>query len=319
MRILATILVSATCGLVACQPEPDIHQQRLRLLTATQQQVNENMASATKSAVEGIAAQVESGHNMARDIAALRQAEAMLSNMNSVIGRLRHIRAALLQQGYNRRQVSEAASREMVKEVLFRPTSTSVDSLYQHIRGFSEYMAARTTPEQIQAFWYPTAPSTQLPAVRTLMPALADYRRVYFDQASVTEALAVLAHQETLVLTLGNAGLSALYQKVSSGWDGFHAIKAAAVAESKTVKPGEKYVASLFMLHNRYRRAMRMTVNGNPIPVDAEGYGRVELIAPAQLPAGKNSVHLFWDGTINYLTYGHDTTFHIRVYYTVRK
>lgn len=60
---------------------------------------------------------------------------------------------------------------------------------------------------------------------------------------------------------------------------------------------------------------MRMACDGQPFPVDENGYGQVEFVAPSLRGAAQPMA--VWEGSISYRYDGRNSTFRVRVPYTI--
>ncbi|MCA8830006.1 hypothetical protein [Hymenobacter pini] len=276
----------------------------------SQQRGNELLLQATKRTVKSIAEQVEKQNNRPVDVAILQDAQAIQHQSNLLISKLRKVRRAMHRSA---QPISESTNRKAVAELVMRP-ATTVDSLYIGLQQFAAHCGEYLPSEQVVDFWHQLHLT---PSAKTT--AIQQYRETFFEGATVAEASTGLAQQETEVIQLGNKVLQALSQKVSCCFDGFLTIKAQAIPKARTVKPGDVYEAELMLLQGIHVRNPRMTANGRSIPVDDKGHGHVAFTVPDNLPPGKNSVNAFWDGTIRITTYGRDSTFRVRVPYTIHR
>jgi len=132
-------------------------------------------------------------------------------------------------------------------------------------------------------------------------------------------ALATISQKETEVLKYEAEALSAQAQKVGAKTIVFDKIGAFASAESNTVAAGTKYKAELFLTASASSISPRMTLNGSALSVGPDGHGKVEFTArPGGFDASGNAKSS-WSGTIRFNQNGRDTTFTVKVPYTITK
>lgn len=315
--LVLVLLLSGS--LVSCVSEPDPRMLRLKLLADTQQRANDRALREAGDAVKGIQANVARNRNAPRDLAVLAQARAILQRTEAVSERLRRMRAALLARLGGEYDPRELGSQRAVDDTLL-PTNSpvSVDSLYAHLRAYTDYM--QKLMQQTEQLPWLLPEDAVHPTITSRTPgSAADYRRFYFGDAGAAEVLAVLAQQEAEVLRMGNAALENLAQRVGCGYQIItDRVGVFASSRSSIVRAGEIYRAELLLVqHTADARNLRMTVNGQSIPLDVDGTGRVALPTPAGLRAGIDTMQTSWEGTITYRLAEKDTTFRIRVPYTI--
>ncbi|WP_345126287.1 hypothetical protein [Hymenobacter antarcticus] len=137
----------------------------------------------------------------------------------------------------------------------------------------------------------------------------------YYGRQSVAEAVALLTQQVAAVRAYEAVALQNQAGKLGSTWHNYMIrLEAHAVPESKTVAPGELYQAELYLTDVLNGRPLSITVDGQPIRVGPDGRGHVAFRVPAGSPPGL----AYWEGRIRAVIYGQDTTFRLRVPYTIK-
>ncbi|OWP62398.1 hypothetical protein CDA63_14515 [Hymenobacter amundsenii] len=317
MDIIRPLCTACLVLITACQPTSNSHALRLQLLADTQQRTNDNMLKQGENMLLGIKAAVERDRNQPKDIVVLEQAEKILKQTKVLTSNLRNARAEL---GKQLSATGQGLSDHVpvANVLLSSATATSADSLYQQSIRFGRFIRPLIAPPaEKQRLSGPNAASTPF---GQLFTTAETYRKFYFEDATAVEALAVLTQQEAEVLQLSNSALGDQARLLGRGYDGFYKIYAYAVAESNTVRVGEKYKANLLLLRSSgATEKLKMGANGVAVPVSEDGRGRVEFRVARQLPPGQDSMRAFWEGTISLYVYGHDSTFRLRVPYTIRK
>ncbi|WP_455429299.1 type IX secretion system motor protein PorM/GldM [Hymenobacter siberiensis] len=128
-----------------------------------------------------------------------------------------------------------------------------------------------------------------------------------------------MSQKETAVLKLEADALSEQAKKVGATIISFDKIGAFASAESNTVAAGTKYKAELFLTASATGLQQKMTLNGSPLAVGADGHGKVEFTArPGGFDASGNA-KASWEGRIKFNQNNRDTTFIVKVPYTITK
>lgn len=306
------ILSGSFIGLVACQSAPTETQLlRLRLLDDELLAINDKVAAANSQKESYIRKEVEKAHNLPKDVAVLRQSAEVRTETKRLVGYLRGLRRQLRPAGSSP-TLEQLADRRAVAQVLL--SGGQADSLQGRLNRYAASM--------LQVIGYgstPLAAAGDDPRVRALVGgkmAGQSFGEFYFQDAPVATALAVLAQQEAAVLRLESDVQSELGKKVGGGGWGFEKIGAFAVVESNTVAAGETYRAELFLTSSASNLRPRMTLNGQPLEISPDGKGRVTFTAPRLAP-GQRRRTVYWDGTISSFLDGRDTTFRVRVPYTI--
>ena len=137
-----------------------------------------------------------------------------------------------------------------------------------------------------------------------------DFVNANFGQTRVTAALAILTQRQLEIIryeqeVLKKLGAGDLSQRL----DG-ERICASASADVNVVVAGQPYKAQLFITATTSKSGSRMTFNGQPIRVNADGIGEVGFIATGK---GKQT----WTGTVTINQRGKDTTFTLKKEYEV--
>ncbi|HEX8350182.1 MAG TPA: gliding motility protein GldM, partial [Hymenobacter sp.] len=147
-----------------------------------------------------------------------------------------------------------------------------------------------------------------------------NFAELNFENTPVVAALATISQKETEVLKYESEALQKQSEKVGAKTIVFDKIGAFASAESNTVAAGTKYKAELFLTASASSIRPSMTLNGSSLAVDpTNGHGKVEFTArPGGFDASGNAKSS-WTGTIRFNQNGRDTTFTVKVPYTITK
>lgn len=300
-------------GLLACQPTPTEHELlRLRLLDDELMAINDKVGKANSGSVKSIQAQVEKNHNQPGDVAVLTKAQAVRAETQQLVAYLRGLRHTLTSVEAAP-SVDQLADRRTVAAALL--SSGRADSLQGRLSRYSAhlrpYLKLRT--ELLPSTDWADEQGPALAAAPLPGQRFADF---YFRDATTGEALAALAQQEAHVLRLESEALSNLSLTVGSSNLTFDTIGAYASAESSTVAEGQTYRAEMFLTASASALKARMTLNGQPLQVGPDGKGQVVFTAPP-LPPGQNRRTAYWAGSVAIRYHGRDTTFRVKVPYTI--
>ncbi|RTQ52519.1 hypothetical protein EJV47_05770 [Hymenobacter gummosus] len=299
-------------GLPGCQSGPSAAELRqLQALDATLQLSNAGRARQATGYVGGIERNVTRNRGQPKDVAVLHLAQQVQARAQAEVRYLRRLRQRLLA---GRGAAASLGATEPVAALLLAPGGAA-DSLQRRLNAYARFV------QQI------------LPAQDTMLAADArhdlrvqeavgkelnewGFRELHFRGASVASALATLARQEADVTRLARQALEKLAEKVGSSCIVFERIGAVAAPESNTVREGDTYRATLYLgTTGSEVYGVRMTANGQPVKVNYDMHGTVQLPVPAAAPAGPAA----WEAVVQGRYGGRDTTFRLRVPYTIQR
>ena len=140
-----------------------------------------------------------------------------------------------------------------------------------------------------------------------------DFATANFGQASIVAAIAILMQRQAEIIRyeqevlkkFGSADGNYSYSRIR-----FDKVTPFISADAYTVEAGQPYKAQLFIMSTPSKSGARMTFNGQPIRVNADGIGEVGFIATGK---GKQT----WTGTVTIRQKGKDTTFVLKKEYEV--
>ncbi len=108
-----------------------------------------------------------------------------------------------------------------------------------------------------------------------------NFSQLMFEMVPTAAGLASLSQLEGQILDYEEETLSILSKKVGAKDIAFDKIVPMVLPESQVVAAGAKYTAKMFIAASASGITPTMKLNGSPIPVDAEGFGKVEFTAKA--------------------------------------
>ena len=279
--------------------------------------VNDKTSQAADGTVKGIQAAVVKNQNQARDLNVLKQSEEIRTKTKEVISYMREIREKLL-------KATDNTGPEMTN--LSGEDKVAITMIGGKKNGIA-YVGLKPKLQEYETFikqYVPSATSLALdakqdPRVTEKSQKNKDFAELNFENTPVVAALATISQKETEVLKYEAEALSAQAQKVGAKNIIFDKIGAFASAESNTVAAGTKYKAELFLTASASSIHPSMTQNGSSIVVDNTGHGKVEFTArPGSFDASGNA-RASWEGRIKFNQNGRDTTFIVKVPYTITK
>ncbi|GAB3310139.1 hypothetical protein GCM10027348_42700 [Hymenobacter tenuis] len=244
-------------------------------------------------------AQVHATGMRPADRTLLARAQALRDSTHAVTGYLNSLGERLTQHTRNRDLLAQLATRDAVSEFMQAPGGPA-DSLRLYLSRFESLLQR-----------------TALPAGPGSVPDAPDLKQFDFGSTSFAGALAALARYETAVLLREEAALSQLSARLTPRR--FRsALHPMVSAQTSSVAPGDTYRAQVYLMQVRYAPGgLTMTVNGKTVPVGADGIGKVVLPVPPLGAASRQQA--FWEGSITVRVSPRDSTFRLRVPYTVVK
>jgi hypothetical protein len=286
-------------------------QWKLRLLDATLQIANERAHNDALATRHKMHQSVRLNSNQPRDLGLLRQVDTLNQRADKAVKIIRTIRHDLLTQKLSSTaKVTKASARAgqevlnylyYIRQVITDPTSSTIP--FASIRrGRREQLKLPLDDKKAE-----------------LQALIVEHSQHGWGLGnSLSEQLATLTQQEATIREYERLALQ--HQGERIGFDRdivYDAYGAFASAESNTVAVGEQHKAELFMTTVYGLPVLEMTVNGKPIPVGPDKHGRVEFTVPPE--AGKApGGQAYWTGRIRTIVKGRDSTFVVKVAYTVR-
>lgn len=280
-------------GTSACQSDASkTAQLRLKRIDDTLLAGNEELRHENDWTIKAIQAQIEKNRQPAAELRVLHQAEALRDSTRQLVSYLHQLRGRLVHQTGNELYFRQLAGHREVAALL--GSSATADTLQRQLRTYAGYL------RQIA------------PAADALVPSVP---APDFTGASVAGALATLAQQETLLLLREAGALATLQQRIEKNVSK-KSYRALASAEDNEVMPGATYRASFGLAAALYRpTGFAMTANGAPVAIGPDGFGQVAFAVPPLGGAARRQAS--WVGSITVRTNGRESTFRVRVPYTI--
>ena len=100
-----------------------------------------------------------------------------------------------------------------------------------------------------------------------------------FVKSPVGAVLAILSQYQNAILNIESDALTEIQKRIGGGFTPIDQFNAKISAVSNTVAEGTKFTAEMFLAASSSFSLPTMTVNGSPIPVDANGIGKIEFEA----------------------------------------
>ena len=279
--------------------------------------VNDKTSVAADGTIKGIQAAVLKNQNQARDKAVLQESEAIRSKTKEMTAYLRGLREKLLKATENTGpEMTNLSGEDKVAITMLggKNNGLAYTELKPKLNEYSDFIKK----------YVPSATALALDGkedsrVTEKSQKTKNFAELNFENTPVVAALATISQKETEVLKYEAEALSAQAQKVGAKTIVFDKIGAFASAESNTVAAGTKYKAELFLTASASSISPRMTLNGSSLSVGPDGHGKVEFTArPGGFDASGNAKSS-WTGTIRFNQNGRDTTFTVKVPYTITK
>ena len=278
--------------------------------------VNDKTAVAADGTIKGIQAAVLKNQNQARDKSVLVQSEEIRSKTKELVSYLRGVREQLLKAtGNTATDVNNMSGEDKVAITMLggKQNGIAYATLKPKLNEYAAYI------KQFVPDAAPLALDGKEDARVTKDQRTKNFAELNFENTPVVAALATISQKETEILELEAEALRKQAEKVGAKTIVFDKIGAFASAESNTVAAGTKYKAELFLTASASSISPRMTLNGSSLSVGPDGKGKVEFTArPGGFDASGNAKSS-WTGTIRFNQNGRDTTFIVKVPYTITK
>ncbi|MFD2719549.1 hypothetical protein ACFST9_12545 [Hymenobacter monticola] len=270
-----------------------LHQLREMLLSG-----NDNLSKANATQFQQMETQVHATGMRPPDVAVLSQGRVLHDSTHALAGYLRNLREELSQRTRERDLLAQLGTRGAVGEIMQAQADRLQLRLSRHAQRLQQIDPPHAAPSAPNAEAYALSPFD-------------------FGNTTLAGAQAALARYETVLLLQEEAALARLSAKLTPSRlrAAFHAM---ATAEKSVVRPGDTYRAQVRLAQVRYQPgALAMKVNGRTIPVGPDGIGQVEL--STAVPGQGRTLQAFWEGSITVSVSRRDSTFRLRVPYTVVK
>jgi gliding motility-associated protein GldM len=278
--------------------------------------VNDKTSVAADGTIKGIQAAVVKNQNQARDKAVLAQSEEIRQKTKDVVSYLRGVREQLLKATENTStEITNMSGEDKVAITMLggKKNGIAYTTMKPKLNEYAQYM------KQFLPDATPLALDGKEDNRVTKDQRTKNFAELNFENTPVVAALATISQKETEILKMEADALQKQAEKVGAKTIVFDKIGAFASAESNTVAAGTKYKAELFLTASATSISPRMTLNGSPLSVGPDGKGKVEFTArPGGFDASGNA-KASWTGTIRFNQNGRDTTFTVKVPYTVTK
>ncbi|WP_208178083.1 hypothetical protein [Hymenobacter negativus] len=259
---------------------------------------NDNLSKVNASQFQQMEIQAHATGMRPADQAVLSQARALHDSARALSWYLRSLRERLNQRTHGPDLLEQLATRGAVGEFMRVPA----DSLRQRLSNY-EHLLQQTDATTSE---HPTRAPGQY--------ALAPFD---FEHTTLAGALVALSRYETELLLQEETALARMSAKLTPSRlrSALHTMVS---AQTSSISPGATYRAQVQVAQARFQPgALTMMVNGRPIPVGPDGIGHVEL--PTSALRQGTRLQTYWDGSITVRISSRDSTFRLRVPYTVVK
>jgi gliding motility-associated protein GldM len=288
-------------------------------------EINGKTDVAANNTIKSIEKAVIDNKNQAKDQAILKESEQIRTKTREMIAYLRDVRDKLVVATKNPKGATEYKDINADGEV----ANTMIGGTKKNGLGYPLKAKLNEYSTFIQKY-VPTVVPLALDGKEdkrilnakdqhTKEQKSKDFAELNFESTPLVAALATLSEKETEVLKYEAEALQKQAEKVGAQTVKFDKISAFASAESNTVAAGTKYKAELFLTASASGLNPKMTLNGGPLSVSPDGKGKVEFTARPGAFDKDGNAKASWTGTIRFNQGGRDTTFTVKVPYTITK
>jgi gliding motility-associated protein GldM len=292
-------------------------------------EINGKTSEAAESTVKSIDKAVKDNKSTTRDVAIFKQSEDVRAKTKAMIAYLRDVRDKLVVATKNPKGATEYkdinADGEVANTMIGGTRKNGLGyPLKAELNKYSDYIrqyVPNVTPLALDGKEDKRIVNAK--DQHTKEQKGKDFAELNFESTPLVAALATLSEKETEVLKYEAEALQTLAAKVGATTVKFDKIAAFASAESNTVAAGTKYKAELFLTASATGLNPRMTLNGGNLAVqkapDGRDFGKVEFTARPGAFDKDGNAKASWSGTIRFNQGGRDTTFTVKVPYTITK
>ncbi len=258
--------------------------ERFQLINQTlENQIVDNSKRSTK-VVQGIAAAVEEKGNRAQDMAVLKKAQNVRNETAKLIDYADQIKREIVEYTGGLDEDNKlVGARDMDKIatlMIVDQKGKRGKELQQKFNAYSDFLAKETGDKESFPYIALDAKEdpywSKIPNQRT-----KNFAELMFESVPTAGGLASLSQLEGRILNYEQIALERLSKQVGAEDIPFDKIVPMVLPESQVVAAGAKYKAKMFISASATGLIPSMKMNGSSIPVDAEGFGKVEFTARA--------------------------------------
>lgn len=252
--------------------------ERFELINGTlENQIKQN-GKQNAATVKSISAAVEDKGNREADVAVLDKAKEVRERTDKIVSYMERLKKEIVDYtgGYDEGKLVGAKDMDKIATYMIREKRG--DTLKNMLDGYVGWLSQTVNKEfgpvalngKEDPYW------SKFPNQRS-----KDFKELMFESAPTAAGLASMSQLEGKLMDYEEEALVILGQNVGAKDISFDKIVPMVLPESQIVAAGAKYKAKMFISASASGITPTMKYNGSSIPVDSEGFGRVEFTAKA--------------------------------------
>jgi len=254
--------------------------ERFELINGTLENQISTNSKRNGTTVKSIAAAVEENGNRETDVEVRNKAQEVREKTDEIITYMNGLKAEITERTGGRdpetgmlvgaKDMDEIATM-MIRQQRGKELKEKLDEYTTWLSGIAgkEFQSVALDGKE-DPYW------SQIPNQRS-----KNFSQLMFESVPTAGGLASMSQLEGRLLDYEEETLSILSNKVGADMLAFDKIVPMVLPESQLVAAGAKYKAKMFISASATGITPTMKLNGKSIPVDSEGFGKVEFTATA--------------------------------------
>jgi gliding motility-associated protein GldM len=253
--------------------------ERFELINGTLEVQIKNNGQRNGATVKNIASMVDEKGNRAADVAVLTKAQEVRQKTDGIISYMNKLKSDIVETsgGYDENG-NLVGAKNMEKIAIYMIQQKRGDTLKTKLNEYTTWLSNAAGQEfasvaldgKEDPFW------STMPNQRK-----KNFKELMFESVPTAGGLASMSQLEGRLLDYEEIALSVLSKSVGAKDLSFDKIVPMVLPESQLVAAGAKYKAKMFISASATGITPTMKMNGSSIPVDSEGFGKVEFTARA--------------------------------------
>ena len=255
--------------------------ERFELINGTLENQIETNGKRNSATVNGIAAMVEEKGNRDEDVGVLNKAREVRDRTNEIITYMNGIKQEIVERtggvDPETQMLVGAKDMEELANIMIRQKKGL--ELKDKLDQFTTWLS-QTVGKEFASVALNGKDDPYWSKIRNQRSK--DFSELMFESVPTAGGLASMSQLEGRLLDYEEEALSILSQNVGAKDLSFDKVVPMVLPESQLVAAGAKYKAKMFISASASGITPSMKFNGSSIPVDSEGFGKVEFTAKAE-------------------------------------
>ena len=254
--------------------------ERFELINGTLEHQIENNGKRNSTTVKSIAATVEEKGNRDDDVAVLNKAQEVRNKTDEIITYMNQLKAEIVEYtGGKDEEGKLVGAKDMDKIATYMIRQKRGIALREKLDEYTKWLSS-VTGKQFASVAMDGKEDPYWSKIKNQRSK--NFSQLMFESVPTAGGLASMSQLEGRLLDYEEEALSILSQNVGAKDLSFDKIVPMVLPESQLVAAGAKYKAKMFISASASGITPTMKFNGSSIPVDSEGFGKVEFTAKAE-------------------------------------